>query len=403
MFEHVGEPFPGQLQYMGSCRDGSKIQGVNEIDTLYVMPDSHVLIKSTEETGFYRVCLKDPCHTELTPREMAKRFANELDGVLAAHQLPSCLTNAGYASPRYSGVRFNGPAVTSQFLLCDDADLNTILSWDATLAFPLTGKIHQQVTDMILPIVKEFKNLKDSNKRYPHWELHLVPDIVRNLWQVSSALMEAEILHRLPKETATKKALSCCKILAHRLQQWNKTHLYPSLCKTVLGQSNRSPSNINLMKKLSEYRRQLKREDSTRREKLENDLNSRMRCAHIWISTYKRRQYKEVEKDVISINTAAVKHIILRQGLSTPGAFSPDTTGDLTRKLIRNVYIILADTSQHDSPHAFLDEVSIASRIGHFSTLPTSLEETSKLYGQIQWQCQMLCDNALSEVGKGPN
>ncbi len=380
ILQHGGEALPGRLQYIGSCWDGSKIGSVNEIDSLYIMSDNPILIKPTEEAGFYRVCLKNMPHFELTPREMNRRFANELDRVLSADELPSFLTNAGYASPSYSGVRFNGPAVTSQFLL---SDKNTLLTWDVTLAFPLREKtLRQQVHDMILPIYAE-----NSNKLFPPWELHLVPDMVRNLWLVSTAWMEAEILRLLPAEAAVKKALSWCKAMASMLHRWNKEHLHQSLRKTTSSQSK-------TIQQLIEYGQQ---EDSTKKAELGNDLNVRMRCAHIWISADQREDYDEVEKDVVSINTAAVKHIILWQGLRTPGAFSPDNTDDLTMKLIRHTYSVLGDAVNQSSPHAFLERVC-GTKIGHFSILPTSAGEQGKLIGRIQWQCRQLWQNALEEV-----
>ncbi len=384
-FQFGGEHLQGRLQYIGSCWDGSKIGRVNEIDSLYVMSDKHIVAKKTEKDGLYRLYLRrGSCRFELVPLEINRKFADMLDSVQRSVKLPAFLRHGGYASPRYSGVRYCGPAVTSQFTMAADGNL---LTWDVTLAFPMDKRIRQQVRNMIQPIYAE-----NTNKLFPHWELHLVPDLVENLWQVSTAWMEAEILRLLPSEAAAKRALSGCKALAHMLHQWNKNH-HPDSSPDAVANVH----TTDLMQKLTEYRRE---KDSKKKCYLRKYLNVQMRCAHIWIPAGHRKTYGEVEKDAVSINTAALKHIILKQGLHTPGAFSPDNTGDLTTNLIQNAYSVLGDATNPDSacsPHALLEK-AFRTTIGQFSALPTCEGDRAKLISTIQWQCQQLCQNALLEV-----
>ncbi len=149
-----GASLPGQLKDIGSCWDGSKVGAVDEMDSLYVINGDHFLIQEHEDKrGVYKVFLKiDSTLHEVRPRTIRDQFAQKYSQLASELELPGCLEHGGYKASRpkqhrceitksrYSGVRYNGPAVTSQFLTKD----KTLLTWDMTLAIALPLDVQTQ-------------------------------------------------------------------------------------------------------------------------------------------------------------------------------------------------------------------------------------------------------------------
>ncbi len=121
--EYDGIKLSGQLKNIGSCQDGSKVGKMNEADSLYVL-DEDIIVERTKKDGPYRIFWEQKTETiEIKPRCIREQFTNDYEKVLLKTPLPDCLRHAGYMSPAYSGLRYNGPAATSQFLT-EDNNLN---------------------------------------------------------------------------------------------------------------------------------------------------------------------------------------------------------------------------------------------------------------------------------------
>ncbi len=119
--DYDGIKLSGQLKNIGSCQDGSKVGKMNEADSLYVV-DENITVESTTIDGAYRI-LGEQKHQnfEIKPRCMREQFATGYEEVISKVPLPDCLRHGGYKSPDYSGLRYNGPAATSQFLAEDNS------------------------------------------------------------------------------------------------------------------------------------------------------------------------------------------------------------------------------------------------------------------------------------------
>ncbi len=142
LFSCDGVPLPGRLTDIGSCWDGSKVGAVNEMDSLYVIHGDQFLVQEHEDKqGIYRVFLKiDSNLQEIMPRTIRDQFAQNYSQLVSEHKLPDCLQHGGYKASRskpgrcelsrtkYSDIRYNGPAATSQFLTKD----KSLLTWDMT-------------------------------------------------------------------------------------------------------------------------------------------------------------------------------------------------------------------------------------------------------------------------------
>ncbi len=190
-FMYDGLTMPGQLNNIGSCHDGTKVGRMNEVDSLYVLDGENILVEETTRAGFYRVILKQgDTRTEIVPRKIRNQFADAYCDLISRLPLPDCLEHGGIKSPHYSGLRYNGPAATSQFLTSQGEQDKSLLTWDVTptFCFPKDHPISQEVRRLIEPIIQ-----KISDRMFDKTDVHLFPDASQNLWRLSTAQLEADI------------------------------------------------------------------------------------------------------------------------------------------------------------------------------------------------------------------
>ncbi len=345
----------GQTKNIGSCHDGSKIGKMNEVDSLYVLDENNITVENTD--GIFRVILKEASRNcEILPRDLRNQFASTYADVVSNIPLPDCLKHAGYRSPEYSGLRYNGPAATSQFI-AEDKD-QRLLTWDMTpvLCLGREYEIYNGVRQILQPILKV-----NPDKMFGETTVHLIPDANEGMWRLSTAQLEADILRELiPSVAPMKTALSYSKAIASRLKKWNSTHLTCMLELAYCGS--------NIVNELDSYLKCPQKE-------LGDRLNRMLRYAHIWIPPEKRKKYNEDDKPHVSINTAAIKHILLAAALEQPEAFSAKENDDLVLQLVQLVFKTLGNPSEFSSPHAFLNGV----RIPHLSILSSQAENKMAL------------------------
>ncbi len=371
--EYEGMKLNGQLKNIGSCQDGSKVGRMNESDSLYVLDANNITVENLGENGTYRVFREqNNMSCEIKPRSIRKQFADGYSGVISKLPLPGCLKHGGYNSPAYSGLRYNGPAATSQFLTDD----NSLLTWDMTPAFYLgrEDSRYQEVRKIIQPALEI-----NRKTMFGDMGIHLIPDSNEDIWRLSTAQLEADLLRELiPLVAPMRQALSTSKVVSSKLRKWNSQNLIPPDCLE---------SDLGITTRLDAYLESREKEHG-------EQLNEELRYVHIWIPPEKRRQYYEDEKSHISINTAAIKHILLAAALKMPEAFAGKEDKELVHQLMILVFKTLGDPSEFSSPHAFLTGV----RIPHFSVLSSQARNKMALALSVKEQCRMLVSGAMEKV-----
>ncbi len=376
-----GFHFSGHLAQIGSCWDGSKVGRVNEMDCLYVIDHTPVELKATDKPGEYKLFLQDK---ELNPRLVNVQFADYLEPIVSEMQLPPNISHSGYAAPLFSGVRFNGPAVTSLFKYQSDQGDSFQISLDLTVAFPVdqdnaaTRELCQRVQKRIAHIATE-----NVSKQTATTQVHVVPNLVNEIWQLSTAYLEANILRDLPDNSLVNINLHKCKELIHKLENLEPT-------QRLLYFKNSTPEDTaesRVMQELEEYR--------SLKEPSEDDrlrLNQRMRYEHIYLHPTERQKLMETSKSAISINSAAVKHIILDKAFDQSGSFS--AASDLTSdEMMRDVFRNLSDRSSVSVAHGFL-----GTPISKFSLLPALASLKYDLVKAVTQECQELLENTMTQV-----
>ncbi len=369
----------GQTRNIGSCHDGSKIGNMNEVDSLYVLDNENIVVEEHTDKGFQIFWKDNSANFEIKPRQLRNQLASTYADVISKLPLPDCMKHAGYRSPEYSGLRYNGPAATSQFLAEDTDDRakgQRLLTWDVTptVCLDLNHASCLEVRKIIQPIIEQ-----NPDKMFGETTIHLFPNANEDLWRLSTAQLEADLLREIiPPKALFKTALSRSKALAVRLKKWNSCNFNP-LEYPACGSE--------IIKELNSYLENPQKDLGER-------LNQVLQYAHIWIPPEKRKQYCEDEKSHVSINTAAIKHILLTAALKEPEAFSTKKNDDLVLKLVKLVFTKLGDPSEFSTPHAFLDGV----KIPHLSILSSRAENKMELALSVKWQCRMLVSGAMTKV-----
>ncbi len=376
-FKYDGIQLRGQLRNIGSCHDGSKVGRMNEADSLYVMDEENILIEETQTQGLYRIFWTNDLATncEITPQCIRNQFADVCCKLVSVLPLPDCLRHGGYNSPDYSGLRYNGPAATAQFL----TEGHSLLTWDMTPTFclPSDHPIHGELRKLIQPIIQ-----KNKDKMVDTIDIHLIPDPAENLWRLSTAQMEADILRILSPVAPLKQALSYCKVLSANLKKWTAAH-------GRLHTLEWDDSNLDIVKELDEYSK-----GSSQMKEANERLSQALRHAHIWIPPEKREMYNEDQKAYVSINTAAVKHILLAAALEQPEAFSPQENTEIVIELMKRVFHSLGNPTRFSSPHTFLP----GSNIPHLSVLASQAPNKALMALNVKEQCRFLMERAMTVV-----
>ena len=384
LFTYDGVTLPGKLKDIGSCWDGSKVGAVNEMDSLYVIQDDKLIIREhTDRKGIYHVYLKnDSTLIEIKPRCIRDQFADKYNQLVSELKPANCLEHGGYTAKRkrqgtdqeskstYGGIRYNGPAATSQFLAKDE----TLLTWDITPAVVVSmGPEDQEVLQAIIA--------DNPDKMFPPTDVHLIPDVSQNVWIRSTAQMEADILRVLSKEGPMKKALSFCKVLSSRLKAWNDK------VKTGDGGYSVVEDVVTELLEIMEVGAAQTTQDNEHFHRV-------MRFAHIWIPSEKKEEYNEDTKSNISINNAAMKHILFKAASKKRETFGSKENMDLLRELIKEVFEMIGNEEVYSSEHAFLPGI----RISHFSVSPTVAQKKQELARNVCQQFRTLVQESMTEV-----
>ncbi len=392
--------YGGSLFQIGSFYDGSKTGRLNEMDCLFVISESDVVVQQISSNGdHFRVYIKG---TEVKPRDINQKLIAAMYETLSEITLPDGWTQGGYASQEFSGVRCSGPAVTALFCSKDENHI----SLDVSIAFPLTdslqkgqgfpGHLRDHCQSLAL-IVSDIQHEVARTAIAPA-DLHLIGNMVDNTWQPTTALAEAEILRILDTYCSVKGTLDICKALSSKQQKWyesNNIHseklagdenaAFPARRQQISTETKRGLTleNLNIYMET----------DSDDKEKRRDKLNVDMAFQHIWLSSIDRQHFKEVLKSDASINTAAIKHIVLKTALQMKGAFSRDNK-TYKDSLVRAVFEELSDSGSLYTAHAFLRGIQLPK----FSLSVNLSHVKDDVVGDLQEQCQLILDQGLKKV-----
>ncbi len=390
--------YGGNLFQIGSFYDGSKTGRLNEMDCLCVVSESDVVVQQIS-SGRGRVYVKG---IEVKPRETNKKLISAMKDTLSEMSLPDGWTHGGYHSHEFSGVRCNGPAVTAMFCNKDE----THISLNVSVAFPLTKRLGQahdppgHLKDHCQSLWNAVKTIQSELPRtaIAPADLHLIGNLVDNTWQPTTALAEAEILRILDTDCSVKGAVDICKTISSKQQKWYEENnkLPETLTKdeTIAmhagGQSLSAKTKKELT--LASLYTYLAADPDSKAE-LGDKVNTEMAFQHIWLSATDRKYYKEVLKADAAINTAAIKHIILKSALQMKGSFAGHNK-TYRNTLVRAVFEELSDPRTFYTPHAFLRGIELPK----FSLSVNLSDVKDDVARDLQEHCSLILDHGLRKV-----
>ncbi len=396
----------GSLFEIGSFYDGSKTGRLNEMDCLYVVSESDIVIQQASSgKGDVKVYLKG---TEIKPRDINEKLIAAMKETLSEMTLPDGWTHGGYGSPDFSGPRCNGPSVTAMFCNKDEKHV----SLDVSIAFPLTSQL-QKRADFPSHLRDSCQFLEDSisqiQQELPRTQisadLHLIGNLVDDTWQQTTALAEAEILRVLSPKCSVKRALEICKVIASEIQRWCNKHSTWNERSSKAYDDGEPAERIQLSLSSAERAREsivaelksYSERTSCSKAESRDRLNTALAYRHIYLSSENRNDFKEVLKSDASINNAAIKHIILKTALELKGGFSETSKQcekQLIRALIRAVFEKLSSTDSFDTEHALVPNCMISKF--SFSVYLSHIKES--IANDLSQQCGIVLDNAFAQV-----
>ena len=147
---------------------------------------------------------------------------------------------------------------------------------------------------------------------------------------------------------------------------------------------------------LRELDKYLEMEDGEEKTQIDKRLRKKMRYAHLWISTAGLKHYNEAGKSLISINTAAIKHILIKAGLERrdPRVFSPICDWKFVVELMRDVFLALGNARVTNAAHALLCGLEVC----NFSVCASVADDRYRLIKDICRQCNTILSETMTEV-----
>ncbi len=382
-------PYGSRFTEIGSYYDGTKIGKLNEADCHFLMDVDNLEVREGLSRGRFKVFKNGK---ELTEKEMHTQFVEAVNQAVSEIELPQGWTHDGYGGSEFSAVRCNGPAVTAMF----HTSTGVSITLDISLAIPLTTDIQEspdfpdelkdkceKLSDKVDDIQSKVHQIALSQDLVPY----LIADPVEDAWTPTAAWAEAEILRILPHDCSLKGAVQDCKAIASRHQKW----LSDILASKQM--PRKKTKEVDVLNKLLD--RYSATEDPEEKSQIKTFLNTCMPYLHIFLTSSERKQYSEMSKSPIAINTAAIKHIILRKAMTMKDAFSLNNESSKDR-LVRAVFKELADTSSFYTQHAIFDDM----KISKFSTSVPVTGIKKDLAYEVQMQCQRILVHIVSKARK---
>ncbi len=368
----------GELFQIGSYAEDIKVAWAFDFDFLYIIFDKDIEVHADEQQGLYRVTRGG---VEIKPRQLNSTLADCMDKIMSDISLPWPLEHGGYAGPDYSGVRFNGPAVSLQFIDKRGGDNRRVIPVDIAPVFPLPDTCKENV-DVKGKVMKRLKyHLMPYVPKAGIQKVYVVSHPLTKLWQPTTACMESRIIKDLCPFSCVKIALQLTRALLCNQQ---KESLLQRPCVTSGDKSTEGTVDLE---------RYTHTTDGREREAYRHQLNTKMRFQHIYLSPEVRSNFCEASKSPISVNTAAVKHAIFAHADGLEGSYRSQSGGvNVILELIRAVYKELASTESSNVNHAFLPLA-----ISKFSILPCALHEAAHLMRTVQEECAAILDTLLKD------
>ncbi len=389
----------GSLFQIGSFYDGSKTGRLNEMDCLYVISESDVLVQHvTSGKGGVRVYVKG---IEIKPREINQKLIAAMQEILSEMTLPDGWTHGGYNFPDFSGARCNGPSVTAMFCNKDEKHI----SLDVSIAFPLTSQLQQRadfpshLRDSCRFLAENINKIQSELTRTQiSADLQLIGNVVDDTWQPTTAMAEAEILRCLRPDCPVKRALEICKVIGSKIQKWYEDH---NTRRQTSAKEYDDGTPASRIRQSAEHARKSILADlhgcsegmPHSKAGCRKRLNASMVCQHIYLSSADRSKFREVLKSDVSINNAAIKHIILKTALQLNGAFS-ETNKQVEQQLVRSVFEDLSSMNSFYTQHALIRD-SMINKFSFSMHLSHIKESIARDFSQ---QCRSVLDNAFAKV-----
>ena len=340
--------FGGHFIPDGSSADGTKIIKSDEFDYLYELGIYNPVEFTQIRDGL--TCDVTYDGRPLSAAVIFQQFSDEISKIvkeLGASDLTQ-VGHGGFATPRFSGVRINAPAVTLLFTWPESDTHKYLLSVDLAVGIRIPDHVHHNVLGeknkanrarLIRCIERDNHQFTVANS------LHLVAaDPAAATWNVTTSCFESDVLRALPAECPFKQAIRITKILRHdvvdRMWSW-------ILDGKPLGYPFRDQTAVKEVNSLIEAPDEL---DAQRLERIAQF----MAYVHILLPYEDAVEHCEIPAREVTLNSFAIKQLVFKEACMTPGAFGYEASDAIVHELLLGIWKTLSDEELFQIPHSFL-------------------------------------------------
>ena len=370
----------GRFVMVGSFRDGTKTGSIDEFDFVYVLESinrSQLKLQKQSDVA-YKVLIDDEQISACNNHEL---FAIAIKEIMTGVHCPAGMAHGGFAHPRFSSVRFNGPAVTLLFLWRREK-----ISVDLTLSIPVTLALERDVISSIEPIIDELGMTSCDMKGKVHL-IPMYPD--EENWYISTSQLEADLLHAQHPRCDFKVNIRMAKSLQQSFiaDMWrDPAWLDTELCRELMREDHDDAHVRNYVTNSLEVYAASSVDDKRNQQQ---GVSRAMEYGHHQLSAEKAQLYGEVTKPCVALNSSGIKYERFQHIRSI-------TEGENLSELFKGVYrpnkTVLNERLMHvlerNAKHPFL-----AYDVCMFSVAGYAANVCHPLVNIAQEQCLFVADH----------
>ncbi len=412
------EEFSGHYIGVGSHHDKTKVGQPSEFDFLYEFHNIDFKVKANDQnSGCYSVIHGDSMSRSMSDLSEPFRgsqvvmsdnfylaFSHVVDEALFEMQLPPRMSHAGFCSPRYSGVRKCGPAVSIP-IYYDYGTAEMLVKIDITPALPIPLA---RVADKI-PWPSPVRSFIRNNMINC---VHLVPCDRRHFWKVSTAHLEHLYLDNLAKDGKVRRTIRTVKALkekylaVHCLSGWGEqTKMERKMAdleqkfeaqKEIVSAYAEHFSDLDKILELMLYFRDQYQTTADEEEAIDDLLMKHI--LHRWsaIDPLVLARWHEICEPYVTIRSCVVKYTVLNMLFN--GQIRDSDPSDPSTTLIHS---ILEAGSKESIKHAFLGTDIRTKQVSLYAqtrTSDTRVENWVDFHNEL---CSAFLEKLKSLMGKG--
>ena len=380
----IHDTMPGKFKQVGSSRDGTRPGYLAEFDYIYQLEKDVFDIKQDKDDllAYY---LFEPEYVKSNASDIQREFRETIDGIFEEGKviLPQRMSHSGFAGPRFSGVRRNGPATALLLKWSEEDEEDLPFSIDLVVALGIPESMRDDLRDHVNNKLKPVFHDKDETSVFPFGvdNICFVPQSPdKSTWELSTSELEAKLVEKIDDKAPAKRVIKLEKLLAGE----------PVLTELSPYREEAIPHDVgemlaNVLNGYTSYAESHPQDA----EAFRADLKKIMLYAHIFLGQEVAIGLGELSKSSVCLKSYAIKHATLMLAAEKPGSFE-QAHNRVYKQLLADVLDEISEQARSrngEVPHYFLPgrQIRIFSRAAYADD-----DAAGRTADQIRHNCEMM-------------